>query len=906
LTFVTRASATIDPISAQSFYNAEFGWYQVQVPAECQTNGSVGNVGAGTIRSVTSGAPNGWNVTNLVGADFGLDTQINSKFAAQIQDSLVAGRDSGTRKGYLKAARETAGVVDARVVAAGDLEMLRDWDPVRQKHVFGTVDIYTRGTNFSEQDTDAVFNYLNTGTFGSAASYLPITLLDRNLMKFNIPTFSSLSYGVYAGLEFLVSRGANSFYFGTANAQFDNEHGTFVIDPNEMAYQIVGDNLSKVKVPLLLSAVPATNRAALNALSAVPAGTYSYLLIAREQSPLLITPTFQPVIKALSVIGDTNQTGVVESTLIRLIHSSDFLLEGGSNNAGDEVAVNSTSSLPTSENLVMTTNTEVIDIAMDVVTDVNGTPGDVLSVRSEDLSQLYQFGVDYNLIATDRYRTYSLNLLNKQFGLTSVEVDGTGTILTVIVNHDFVPGAQVVFNNVAGTASTFLPDGTIVTVATVDTNKTQFTAVFTHAPYGPTANTGNVVGQNIAPGSTVVVAYNKFVVYERLNFVTDEPQTLNGTVATPLVHEGFVHNTWLPESYDDYTLSYDGSVPTVNADGTSPTGLPIDVLASTGLVGAQVPHDSRYIKVTFVGNVIREGIDYTLTVDPISGRATVARILTGHIGDASTVLISYFYNEVFTIATQYPAFVEQLANTIAQTKHAAADVLVKAMVANGVDVSLTVELAATASPEVMDPKIRTIIGIVMDNAVGKLTQAELIRQVKALTGISNVIVPLTKFAKTDGAYDIDTIIPTATPWLSLSQDAEFAGEPVPTNAFITQFVVLPDSTIPSGGLPDSFVGMLYEGETFRRALSVQDFFNSSVPSFYIIGGNDEIDANTPLPASYEGKILLKETDTITNPAVRSYRVTYQVFNEGGTKDITISSTEYLIPGRVAINFITGS
>ena len=171
---------------------------------------------------------------------------------------------------------------------------------------------------------------------------------------------------------------------------------------------------------------------------------------------------------------------------------------------------------------------------------------------------------------------------------------------------------------------------------------------------------------------------------------------------------------------------------------------------------------------------------------------------------------------------------------------------------------------------------------------------------------SNVIVPLTKFAKTDGAYDIDTIIPTATPWLSLSQDAEFAGEPVPTNAFITQFVVLPDSTIPSGGLPDSFVGMLYEGETFRRALSVQDFFNSSVPSFYIIGGNDEIDANTPLPASYEGKILLKETDTITNPAVRSYRVTYQVFNEGGTKDITISSTEYLIPGRVAINFITGS
>jgi hypothetical protein len=891
LTFITRASATIDGINAGSFYNPLFGWYQVTVPAECTTEGSVGNVGAGTIRSVTSGAPNGFSVTNLDPADFGQDTQINSKFAANIQDSLIAGKDSGTRNGYLKAARGTPGVVDARVVAAGDLEMVRDWDPIRQKHVFGCVDIYTRGTSLSEQDTDVAFSYQNTSTYGQLLSYLAATLQDSNLLKFRITDFATLSYGIESALEFLVQRGANIFYFGTANAQFENNDGTFVLDPTELAYQYVGDDVTKVRVPLLINNVPATNRVALAALSSAQAGTYSFLLIAREQSPLQTVPTFQPVLKATSVVGEA--TGAMDSAFIRLIHVSDFLLEGGSNKAGDTVAVDSTSSLPTSKSVEMMTNTVTIDTAMDVTTDVNGTPGDIISVRSSDLSQLYTFGVDYSIVPRGRYRTYGLNLLTKEFGITNVAVNVTNVVTITAPGNDFQPGAEVAFNNVA--TATWLNGQT----GLVATPGAAFTVTgITQSVTPAAADTGNVVGQNIAPGATVEVSYNKFALYERLEYVSAEAIVLNGTVPTPLAHEGFVHSTWLPESYNITTLSYDGAA--YNPDGT------INLAASTGLIGALVPHDSRYTKVVFDGKVMTEGLDYTLTVDPTSGAATVARILTGHIGDASTVTVSYFYTEPFTIATQYPAFVEQLANTIAVTKHAAADVLVKAMVANGVDVSMTVELAATATPEVMDPRIRTITSIVMDNAKTKLTQAELIRQVKALTGISNVVVPLTKFAKTDGAYDIDTIIPTGTPWLKLSNDPAFAGQPVPTNSFVTQFPVLPDTTIPSGGLPDAFVGMLYEGQTFRRALSVVDFFNSSEPSFYIIGGNDQIDATHPLSEAYAQKILLKEDPSITAPTVRSYRVTFQVFNEGGTKDINISSTEYLVPGRVVINFITGS
>lgn len=917
LTFITRASATIDPASADTFYNPQFGWFGVNVPVECLTTGSVGNVGAGTIRSVVSGAPNGWNVTNLDAADFGTDEQINSKFAANILDSLVTGKDSGTRNGYLKAARGTPGVVDAKVVAAGDLEMVRDWDPLRQKHVFGKVDIYTRGTSFSEQDTDIAFAYQNTGTYGTTTTYLPVTLTDLGLLKFqiNAAAFAALPYGVYTGLEFLVQRGVNSFYFSLQRAQFDNAAGTFVINPNDKAYTVVGSAVTKAIKPLVINNVNASNLTALNALAAVAAGTYRLLLIAREQSPLLLEPTLQPVLRAISVTGQTSLTGVVSTNAIRLIHTSDFLLEGSSNRAGDEVAVDSTTSASTSKTLTMSTNTVTIDTAMDVTTEGNGTPGDVISVLSQDQSQLYKFGTDYTIVPANLYntitpasgyRSYALNLIQNSFGLTSVEVDAFNN-LTVVCPNNFVPGAQVTFDNVVN--ATFLNS---VTVTVSSATPSQFTAAgVVHAAYGPTADTGNAVGQNIAAGATVNITYKKFNLYERLTLHTDEPVVLNGTVPAPLAVEGFVHNTWLPESYNNFTLTQDGWNGFYGPDGgydivgsdLNPTQSP-----STGLIGAQVPHDSRYIKVTFLGTVMVEGIDYKLTVNPVSGAATLARILTGHIADAGTVLVTYFTTESFTMATEFPAFVETLAASLATTKHAAADVLVKAMVANGVDVSMTVELASTATPEVMDPRIRTIVSIVMDNATTKLTQAELIRQVKALTGITNVVVPLTKFAKSDGAYDIDIIVPSNTAWIQMSQDPAFANQNfnIPQNAWITEFPVLPDSTIPSGGTQDAFVGMLYEGQTFRRATSVQDFFGSSTPSFYIIGNNDVIDSTHPLTNAYAQKILLKEDLTVTNPALRAYRVTFQVFNEGGTKDITISNTEYLVPGRVTINFVTGS
>jgi hypothetical protein len=211
--------------------------------------------------------------------------------------------------------------------------------------------------------------------------------------------------------------------------------------------------------------------------------------------------------------------------------------------------------------------------------------------------------------------------------------------------------------------------------------------------------------------------------------------------------------------------------------------------------------------------------------------------------------------------------------------------------------------------------IRTVINIVLDNATGTLFQSELIRQVQAITGVESLQIPLTKCAKSDGSYDIGVVIPTGTSWTPLVQDPLFAKLPLPANAWISSSPVLPDSTIPSGGQPEAIVDFLYQGQAFRRATSVGDFLANSplaaqlaavgTPgSFYIIGSNDQITATVPLPVSYQQRILLTTPQVgVVNPGDLSYFVTYQVFNEGGAKDITVSATEYLAPGRITIDYV---
>jgi hypothetical protein len=668
----------------------------------------------------------------------------------------------------------------------------------------------------------------------------------------------------------------------------------------------VGNTVTAAQVPLLINGTAATNQTALASLAGAQAGTYTFQLFARLASPLIDTPALQPVLDIYGVTGDATETGAVASTSIQLIQNSDFLMQGGSNLAGDTIEVPLVSAPQSTTITALTAGPVTIASAMDVPVDYNGNPQNVLSVLSTDSSTLYIYGIDYTIVATGPYHTYGLQVLTSSVQITGVAI--VTNVLTINCVNEFGVGASITLQGL--TNATFL-NGQTVIIGTV--SGTQFTATYTYTNYGPISETGTATGSAIQNNQQVVVNYNQFPLYERLTFISQEPQVLSGSLPTSLDNMGFVYNTWLPESYGNFTLTQDGWDGLYGSDGG------LDLNGSTGLVGASIPHDSRYIKVTYnngVSNVVmREGLDFTLTVDATNGAATLSRILTGRIPDGGTVLVSYFVTEVFTVSTQYPTFVQTLADQIATTKHAAADVLVKAMVANPVDITMTITLQPNVLSSTIDPIIRTIVGLVLDNAEQTLYQSALIQQVQAINGVQSIQLPLTRCAKSDGAYDIGVVIPSATVWNPLSADPAFAGLSAPSNSFITAIPVLPDSTLPSGGTVDAVVSLLYQGQAFRRAMSVQDFLNNSPSvasmttqnqpgSFYFIGMNDQISASTPLSEGYWQKVLITIPASVPNPGNLSFLATYQVWGAGNSQDITLSPLEYLEIGTCTLLYLS--
>lgn len=822
LNYLARGSAVIDPQSLEAIYNPEKGWWGIQIPAECSISGSIGNVGAGTITQAISGIPSGWLVTNLAPAQYGTDRESNAKYAERIKDRLVVGIDTGRRLGYLNTARSTPGVIDANVVASGDLEMLRDWFPASNqpgggKHIFGTVDVYVRGTNFVQQTNRRAFTWQNSSdTYRDFGSYVEILLSNKSRLEFK--SKSALPLPIYTLIEIVATRGTDQIVLGTKLAKIDPSTNTFFLEPTEKCQKIVGDGVAEHYEYFQLNGADATNRMVIDYITS-QAQSVQYKAWVRLISPLQHIPTFQPVTSAFSVVGAEGQTGSIHVQNVRLIRSQDPLLEGFSNRATDTIRIDTDSTVPVVKTMVFATgdpDTQRIDSDMKIRLDTLGRLFDINSVRSEDLATLYVVNVDYALVPSDRYNTFSLKRI------------ATGAI-------------------------------------PLDAN--------------------------------ILVAYNKYQLHEYCNQIVDEPVVLAGTAQTPLANAGFVQNVWLPESYGFTNLSMDGW----NADPN----------LYTGMAAAYITKQNRFIKVTYDDGtgpkVMVEHRDYNLHVDAVTNQAYLSRVMTGRIPDNTAVLVSYFTTEVFAITTGYPGFVQQVSYAVEQSRHAAADVLVKQMIENSVDVILSVELNSNVTPEIMDGRIRTVIGVVLSNARGRVTQAEIIRQVKALPGIANVIVPVSKFAKSDGSYNIGHIIPTATPWIPINSDERFASKSFPAKTWITTNQVLTDMTIPSGGTADAYVGMLYEGLAFRRASSLQDFIanppTADGGAFYIIGIDDQIDPTTPLDPSYAGRIVCIVPDYLSNPAYLNFKVTYQVWREGGYKDITLSPTEYLRMGRVTIDYV---
>lgn len=782
--FILRGSAVIDPNNADSIFNPAKNRWEVSIPIEADTAGSIGNVGAGTIRRVISGIPSGWQITNDAPTDYGWDQETNSNLAARIMDRMIVGVDSGTKMGLKSISKTVPGVLDVKVVGANDPEMLRDWDPVRNKHVYGSVDIYVKGISKSEIDNKLPFEFSNYSTYGSLPTYVILTrdsLGDGITLPIKYRISNPLLYPnkPLAPIEIFIDKGgSSSFYLDVTNSSVD-ANGVFSIDPNGIPYQIKND----VKVPL-----SSTNYGLIRDNQSAIARAFL-----RFNSGIEYTPSIQPVYSVTSISGETGKIGVIDSRKYRVLKSSDPLLSGNSDTSTDRIVVD--------QYLISDYKTLKFLVSGDSLTVDTGiflNNGDFLIVKDEaDPTIKYTKDIHYKITPTGQYNTYKI-----------VRLD---------------------------TATTPMP-----------------------------------LNQNF------VVGYNRIGLRESITLTTETKSI--SLVPSYLSYSGIIHNIWLPESYGLTAILNDPTMSTT-------------------------PRSNRYIKVTYDNGsgpvVMTEGLDFGL-VHNVDGSCSIYR-LSGpgsRLQEDSTIVISYYRSEMLDIRYLYPAYINVLKTEIENIRHAGSDIVIKDMMDTKVDISMSVEVDAYTNIENIDNKIRTAISIAMDNTVDRLTQAELVKQIKLISGVTNIELPFRKFTRSDGSYEVGVVIPIGTIWKHAADDDYAKNFNLPGNTWITETSVLPTLTIPSGGRQDAFVDLLYGGEQMTRVLTPGALSGKDNGYFYIMGVGDT--------ASYtdSGRIIFIPPTKIPDPSLESYKVTYQVFNEIGAKDITLSSTEYLRPGTLVIDYTT--
>lgn len=133
--FRTLQEGVISVAEAPNFYNPITRRYEITLPIQADSAGISGNLTSGQI---TSGAPLGLSVVNNASTFGGSTRETNQELMTRAM-TYISSVDVGTRAGYERITRESAGVLGYEVIDADSPYMLRDND------LGGKVDIWVRG-----------------------------------------------------------------------------------------------------------------------------------------------------------------------------------------------------------------------------------------------------------------------------------------------------------------------------------------------------------------------------------------------------------------------------------------------------------------------------------------------------------------------------------------------------------------------------------------------------------------------------------------------------------------------------------------------------------------------------------------------------------------------------------------
>ncbi len=352
--FVAQGAVILSAANALAYYNPDLRRYEVQVQMVADTVGVAGNVPAGAIDTVTSGAP-GFETVNEFASDFGRDAASNLEVAEEGQRAWSS-VDTGTEGGYERITFGTPGVLDAFIVSSGDPQMMRDYDDVRKKHIGGKVDIYVKGTNERTVVETFAFQF-------SVARSVRFDVIDAAQMMFRARDSRLTPSNPIQ--EMLNNPGQ-----GLGLRNHSNLPTT--------EYDLTGVTILDYRTIKLNTLIPQPQ----TLLDDFVEGDYRY------RSNNRFTAGVQPIRRVTSVIGSTS--GALDPAAgFTLYKLEDPLLDGESTKASDYVTINQVDNVPNGQSLAVNQEEHVLVGEFQEPLGSVGVNTFTLAVFSQDRTILY-------------------------------------------------------------------------------------------------------------------------------------------------------------------------------------------------------------------------------------------------------------------------------------------------------------------------------------------------------------------------------------------------------------------------------------------------------------------------------------------------------------------------------------
>ena len=355
------------------------------------------------------------------------------------------------------------------------------------------------------------------------------------------------------------------------------------------------------------------------------------------------------------------------------------------------------------------------------------------------------------------------------------------------------------------------------------------------------------------------------------------------------------------QSTDPTVVSPSGNLISVPNEFHLLTGFYTEFLFNLGAETLSIVVTNELGTVTYKGPYDPSGTpDYTIVEGTSTVAAGIKRTNGSAIADGETVIISYSYYENFTVTYQTNLVTSALQQALDNASHATADVLAKQAVIVPVDITATIVLKKGANRTNTDLAVRNNLQYLMGTLKlgDALRRSDVIAEIDGTSGVSYVVVPLTKMVRASGSQIVRDDLVTSGVGDAFRVDAWSNTH----NAVWLIVQELEASTTTGGGSPNNFRGV-YQDDVLLALQTVTPQNLAQVPNqSFIIGVNGlTIPGYGGSGTNVKNRILVS-LPVGDSPMNHTYWATYITAEDSGEKDISPNSTEFLVLGEVSLTY----